>query len=42
LFIKVLATLCNKDYWDLFVEMDCCFEIIASDGDSRLLRSQVS
>jgi HD domain len=41
LFIKVLATLCNKDYWDLFVEMDCCFEIIASDGDSRLLRSQV-
>ena len=39
LFIKVLATLCNKKYWELFVEMDSYFETIASDGDSRLLRS---
>jgi HD domain len=42
LFIKILARLCDEDYWDLFVEMDNCFEIIASDGDSRLLRSQTA
>lgn len=40
LVIKILATLCNEDYWDLFVEMDSSFEKIASDGGSRLLRSQ--
>ena len=42
LFITILATLCNKDYWELFVEMDSCFEAIASEGDSRLLRSQAA
>jgi hypothetical protein len=42
LFIQNLATLCKKDYWSLFVEMDSCFETIASDGDSRLLRSQAA
>lgn len=40
LVIKRLATQYNKDYWEFFVEMDSCFETIASDGDSRLLRSQ--
>jgi HD domain len=29
------------DYWALFMEMDACFEKIAEDGYSRLLRSQV-
>lgn len=39
--IKRVGTLCQKEYWELFVEMDSCFEAIASEGDSRLLRSQV-
>ncbi|MEH2075229.1 MAG: HD domain-containing protein [Nostoc sp.] len=40
--IKRLATQCRKDYWELFLEMDSCFEIIAAEGDSRLLRSQAA
>ncbi|MBW4619402.1 MAG: HD domain-containing protein [Cyanosarcina radialis HA8281-LM2] len=40
--VNRLATQCNKDYWELFVEIDSCFEAIASDGDSRLLRSQAA
>ena len=40
LVIQNLAIRSNQDYWDLFVEMDSCFENIAADGDSRLLRSQ--
>jgi hypothetical protein len=40
LFIKKLAELCSKDYWQLFIEMDSCFERIAAEGDARLLRSQ--
>jgi hypothetical protein len=38
--IKKLATKCRKDYWELFLEMDSCFEIITAEGDLRLLRSQ--
>lgn len=41
LFIKALAKLRSKDYWDLFIEMDSSFETIALEGDSRLSRSQV-
>ena len=40
LFIQILVARYNKDYWEIFVEMDSCFEAIASDGDSRLLRSE--
>ncbi len=40
--IKRLAIQCKKDYWELFLEMDLCFEIIAIEGDSRLLRSQAA
>jgi hypothetical protein len=40
LVIQAVTARCNQDYWDIFVEMDCCFEAIASGGDSRLLRSQ--
>jgi hypothetical protein len=39
--VQRIATLGQKDYWELFVEMDSCFEAIAADGHSRLLRSQV-
>lgn len=42
LFIQMLVARCNKDYWELFVEMDSCFEAIALDGDSRLLRSEAA
>lgn len=40
LVITRLAAECNKEYWDLFLELDSCFEKIASDGHSRLLRSK--
>lgn len=39
LLIQMLVARCKKDYWELFVEIDSCFEAIASDGDSRLMRS---
>lgn len=32
----------GKDRWDVFSELDSCFEKIASDGESRLARSKVS
>ena len=41
LFIQMLARRCHQDYWGLFIEMDSCFEKIASDGDSRLMRSEI-
>jgi HD domain len=40
LVIAKLAVIADRDYWDLFVELDSCFETIAIDGDSRLYRSQ--
>jgi hypothetical protein len=39
--IQRIAALGQKDYWELFVEMDGCFEAIAAKGDVRLLRSQI-
>jgi hypothetical protein len=41
LVVKWLLKQCSRDYWDLFMEMDACFEQIAEDGYSRLLRSQI-
>lgn len=38
--IDKVAELLNQDRWQVFVELDLCFEQIASEGDSRLLRSQ--
>jgi len=35
-----IAELSNQDRWEIYVEMDSCFEKIASDGDSRLMRSR--
>ena len=29
----------GRDYWDLFVSMDSCFERIADEGAARLVRS---
>lgn len=40
--VKRLAAQSNKDYWEFFVEMDSCFETIASDGHARLWRSQAA
>ena len=39
--IQRVTVLCQKEYWELFVEMDACFEAIAAEGHSRLLRSQM-
>ncbi len=41
LTIATLAAQSNRDYWELFIEMDACFEQIAADGHLRLLRSQL-
>ncbi len=41
LVVKKLSKQYSKDYWELFMEMDACFEEIAEDGYSRLLRSQI-
>jgi hypothetical protein len=38
--IDKAADLLSRDRWEVFVELDSCFEKIAADGDSRLLRSQ--
>lgn len=42
LVMQQLLKQCGRDYWDLFMEMDACFEKIAEDGYSRLRRSQIS
>jgi hypothetical protein len=39
--VQRIEALSQKEYWELFVDMDSCFEAIATDGHSRLLRSQV-
>jgi HD domain len=41
LVVKKLSKQYSKDYWELFMEMDACFEKIAEDGYSRLMRSQI-
>lgn len=38
--IDKVAEILNHNRWEIFVELDSCFEQIASEGDSRLLRSQ--
>jgi hypothetical protein len=39
--IDKVAELSNQNRWEIFVELDSCFEKIAASGDSRLLRSQI-
>ncbi len=38
--IATLAIQSDRDYWELFIQMDACFEQIAADGHLRLLRSR--
>lgn len=40
--IALVASSINAEYWELFTELDGCFESIASDGDERLSRSVLS
>jgi hypothetical protein len=42
LVLNRLVALSDRDYWELFLEMDTCFETIAGGGVDRLLRSQIS
>jgi hypothetical protein len=37
--IERLSKLVNQDYWELFIEMDSYFEMIAANGEERLSRS---
>ena len=39
LVIDAIAMRGKRERWDVFVELDACFEQIASDGDARLQRS---
>jgi hypothetical protein len=41
LVVKRLSKQYSRDYWELFMEMDACFEKIAEDGYSRLMRSRI-
>ncbi|MBV6621594.1 MAG: HD domain-containing protein [Rivularia sp. (in: Bacteria)] len=34
-----IAKLIDRDFWELFIELDSCFETIASQGEERLRRS---
>lgn len=38
--IDKITLIINQDRWEVFEELDSCFEKIASEGESRLLRSQ--
>lgn len=37
--IERISKLINRDFWELFIELDSHFEIIASLGEERLARS---
>ncbi|MGD1914180.1 MAG: HD domain-containing protein [Rivularia sp. (in: cyanobacteria)] len=37
--IERISKLTNQDFWQLFIELDSCFENIASEGEERLARS---
>jgi HD domain len=37
--ITKIAAICDRDYWDIFVDLDSGFEEIAAKGNSRLARS---
>ena len=37
--IERISKLTNQDFWQLFIELDSCFENIASQGEERLARS---
>jgi hypothetical protein len=38
--IDAAAAKLGREFWDVFVELDTCFEGIASDGTARLARSE--
>jgi hypothetical protein len=38
--IETAAAKLGRGFWDVFVELDTCFERIASDGTERLARSE--
>ncbi len=35
-----IAALIGKERWDIFTDLDDCFESVASSGSERLLRSK--
>jgi len=39
--IDLVAAALGRSRWDIFVELDTCFEAIAADGSSRLERSRL-
>jgi hypothetical protein len=40
--VKVVSAKMKHDYWEVFIDLDTCFENIAAAGAERLLRSQLA
>jgi hypothetical protein len=40
--VKAVSERSKQDYWDLFIDLDTCFEDIAAGGANRLRRSHAS
>jgi hypothetical protein len=38
--VEAVARSVDKDRWELFIDLDSCFEVIAADGISRLKRTR--
>ncbi len=38
--VHAVAKATSKDAWDIFIELDACFENIASEAPQRLLQTQ--
>jgi HD domain len=39
-FVKSVCQRSGLRFWDIFIELDACFEAIAAGGDGRLIRSR--
>ena len=39
--IQAISDRVGNDFWDLYIELDSCFESIAANGTTRLMRSQM-
>ena len=38
--IQAISERAGKEFWDLYIELDTCFESIAANGATRLMRSE--
>ena len=38
--VQAIGQRAGRDFWDVFIDLDTCFEGIAADGAGRLVRSR--